>query len=228
MPTIIKYPNKTDYVFGKDTSIHLACKSDGNLKPSYYWYKENPREHVGSNENFTITIMNITNSGTYTCEVNNTFHGDTYKKAAIVKIKIINAADKSTPSTSGSGDNEEKGIYKTVIDIYIHYSHENGACIYYYRKEDNKSGEKTGSNMNPVESQKTTLGAQPTNSTQKTTGYGDVDLDDTDMNFKPTSNEETIAQLKQHNEEYLKKQKEDEDKEKDNPYVYKRFTIFLT
>lgn len=95
MPTIIKYPNKTEYVLGEDTSLHLTCKSDGNPKPSCYWYKENPKRQVSSNENLTITNMNITDNGTYTCETNNTVHGKTYQKAAIVKIRIINAGKSS-------------------------------------------------------------------------------------------------------------------------------------
>ncbi|CAG2199641.1 unnamed protein product [Mytilus edulis] len=122
IPTIINHPNKTEYVLGEDTSIHLACKSDGNPKPSYFWYKENPKQQVSLNENFTITNLNITDSGAYTCK----FH-------------------------------------------------------------------------------------------KKTTGYEDIDLDDTDMKFKILSDEETIAKVKQHNEEYLKKLKEDEEREKDNP-----------
>ncbi|XP_063446589.1 uncharacterized protein LOC134726122 [Mytilus trossulus] len=94
MPTIISYQNKTDYVLGEDTSIHLACKSDGNPKPSYFWYTENPKQQVSSFENFTLTNLNVTNSGTYTCKVNNTFHGDTYQKATFVNIKIINTEEK--------------------------------------------------------------------------------------------------------------------------------------
>ncbi|XP_052072185.1 uncharacterized protein LOC127710398 [Mytilus californianus] len=86
-----------------------------------------------------------------------------------------------------------------------------------FRKEDYKPVDKMESNMDQIESQKTTRGVPPTISTKKTTGYEDVDLDDTDMKFKPLSNEETIEKVKQHNEEYMKKQKEDEETEKDNP-----------
>lgn len=91
IPTIINYSNKTDYVLGKDKSIHLTCKNNGNPRISYYWYKENPKQQVSSNKNFTITNMNKTNIGIYTFVVNNTFYGNAYQKAAYVKIKIINA-----------------------------------------------------------------------------------------------------------------------------------------
>lgn len=86
-----------------------------------------------------------------------------------------------------------------------------------------------GLNMDQIESQIPKRGVPSTSSTKKSTGYEDVDLDDTDMKFKPVSKEETIAQVKQHNEEYLKKQKEDEDREKDNTYVYKRHaTVYFS
>ncbi|CAG2202041.1 unnamed protein product [Mytilus edulis] len=73
------------------------------------------------------------------------------------------------------------------------------------------------SNRDQIESQETTHTVPSTSSTKKTTGYEDVDLDDTDLKFKLLCNVETIAQVKQHNEEYFKKLKEDEDREKDNP-----------
>ncbi|CAC5406273.1 unnamed protein product [Mytilus coruscus] len=71
--------------------------------------------------------------------------------------------------------------------------------------------------MNLIESQKTASGEPSPNSTNKTSAYEDVDLDHTDVKVKSTSNKETPAEVKQHNEDYLKKQKEDEEKEKDNP-----------
>ncbi|CAC5420456.1 unnamed protein product [Mytilus coruscus] len=196
------YPNKTDYVLGEDTSIHFNCKSNGNPKPYYYWYKENPKEQVGLNENFTITNMNITNSGTYTCAANNSFHSETYQKAVNVKVKIIN---------------EVTGIVIVIVVLGVVI-----AVIYVlYRRnikiEDYKPVDNMESNTDQIEYQKAKRGVPSTNSTKKTTGYEDVDLDNTDMKFKPLSNEETIAKVKQDNDEYLKKQKEDEDKEKDNP-----------
>ncbi|CAC5399308.1 unnamed protein product [Mytilus coruscus] len=220
MPTIFKYPNKTDYVLGEATTIRLTCESDGNPKPSYYWYKENPKEHVGSNENFTITNMNITNSGTYTCAANNSFHGDTYQKTANVKVKIINEADKSTPSTSCSSGNKTKDIGIVIAIVAALLIVIVVLCLLYrrYCKKDNKPVDSTGSNMGQIESQKTTRDIPPTNSTKKTTGYEDIDFDNIDMKCKLLSNEETNAIVKQHmNDEYLEKQKEDEDKEKDNP-----------
>ncbi|OPL32844.1 hypothetical protein AM593_06187, partial [Mytilus galloprovincialis] len=83
-----------------------------------------------------------------------------------------------------------------------------------FREEEYKPVDRMELNMDQIE---TTQIVPSTSFTKKTTGYEDIDLDDTDMKFKLLSDEETIAKVKQHNEEYLKKQKEDEDREKDNP-----------
>ncbi|CAC5388060.1 unnamed protein product [Mytilus coruscus] len=95
MPTIIKYPNKTYYVVGEDTNIYLTCKSDGNPKPNYHWYKENHNERISTSENLTIVDMNKTNSGVYTCTVSNTFNGGTYTNSANVRVDIINKGNKA-------------------------------------------------------------------------------------------------------------------------------------
>ncbi|VDI38613.1 Hypothetical predicted protein [Mytilus galloprovincialis] len=87
-PTITKYPNEPYYVVGENTSILLTCNSDGNPKPNYQWYKDNML--INTNENLTITDMNITNSGIYICNVTNTFNGDTHRNAKDVHINIMN------------------------------------------------------------------------------------------------------------------------------------------
>ncbi|OPL33233.1 hypothetical protein AM593_06978, partial [Mytilus galloprovincialis] len=98
---------------------------------------------------------------------------------------------------------------KTIINI---------KCIELsFRKEEYKPVDRMESNTDQIESQEATQTVPSTSSTLKTTGYEDVDLDDTDMKFKLLCNVETIAQVKQHNEEYWKKLKEDEEREKDNP-----------
>lgn len=89
MPTIIKYPNKIYYVVGEDTTIYLTCKSNGNPKPYYQWYKEN-NELISTSESWIITDMNVTNSGVYTCTVSNTFNGDTHRNSKHVQIMILN------------------------------------------------------------------------------------------------------------------------------------------
>ncbi|XP_052072186.1 uncharacterized protein LOC127710399, partial [Mytilus californianus] len=90
MPTIITYPNKLYYVVGEDTCILLTCKSDGNPKPNYQWYKENHNEVINTTESWTITDLNVTNSEVYTCNVSNTFNGGTYTKSGKVRVNIIN------------------------------------------------------------------------------------------------------------------------------------------
>lgn len=89
MPTIILNRNKTDYVAGEDSSIDLICKSDGNPKPNFHWYKENMHEAISESENFTITDLNKSDSGIYTCNVSNTFNGVTYTNAVNVRINVM-------------------------------------------------------------------------------------------------------------------------------------------
>lgn len=88
-PTITKYPNKTYYVVGEDTSIQLTCKSDGNPQPDYYWYKENSDNPKSASENLTIKVMNKTDSGVYICDVNNTFNGGTYTRFTKMQVHVI-------------------------------------------------------------------------------------------------------------------------------------------
>lgn len=90
MPNITKYPNKDYYVVGLDTSIDLTCKSKGNPQPDYFWYKDNSVNVKSASENLTIMVMNKTDSGVYTCRVNNTFSGDTYRSSADVKVDVRN------------------------------------------------------------------------------------------------------------------------------------------
>lgn len=90
MPTITKYPNNSYYIENEATSINLTCKSNGNPKPNYQWYKENNNELISTSANWTITDINVTNSGAYTCNVSNTFNGKTHRNAKHVHINIMN------------------------------------------------------------------------------------------------------------------------------------------
>lgn len=88
MPNITKYPNKEYYVVGKDSSIHLTCKSDGNPQPEIFWYKENIQ--ITASENLTIKVMNKTDSGEYTCRVSNIVNGQLYTNSTTVKVDVRN------------------------------------------------------------------------------------------------------------------------------------------
>ncbi|CAG2199628.1 unnamed protein product [Mytilus edulis] len=102
MPTITRYPNNSYYIVDEATSINLTCKSNGNPKPNYQWYKENINEPVSTSANWTITDINVTNSGVYTCNVSNTFNGDTHRNAKQVQINIMNKDDIPTTQSSTS------------------------------------------------------------------------------------------------------------------------------
>ncbi|CAG2190564.1 unnamed protein product [Mytilus edulis] len=53
MPTVTKHPNKQIYSKCR-YSITLTCKSDGNPKPIYHWYKDNHDDNISTAENFTL------------------------------------------------------------------------------------------------------------------------------------------------------------------------------
>lgn len=90
MPTVTKHPNKQIYIVSVDTSITLTCKSDGNPKPIYHWYKDNHDDNISTAENFTLRNINTTDSGIYTCNVSNTINGLTYTDVASMEVNILN------------------------------------------------------------------------------------------------------------------------------------------
>lgn len=89
MPTIVKHPNKTEYLVGLDISIRLICTTDGNPKPYYLWYKDNQIEAISSMETFTIENVTTTNSGIYTCFVSNTFNDVIHTQRIQEHVRII-------------------------------------------------------------------------------------------------------------------------------------------
>lgn len=113
-PTIIKYPNKAYYVVGEDTSIHLTCRSDGNPKPTYQWYKETHNELISISTNFTITDVNVMNRGVYICNVTNTFNGETHTSTSSERVNII-----------------DKGKFRLrkILDVYIFVIMHN--CVFF-------------------------------------------------------------------------------------------------
>lgn len=87
-PTIDKYPNKTEYVVGSDASIKLTCSTDGNPKPNYAWYKQSSLQAIGTGEFFSITNLNETYGGVYTCSVSNTVKEVIHKDRVQVHVNI--------------------------------------------------------------------------------------------------------------------------------------------
>ncbi|CAC5420445.1 unnamed protein product [Mytilus coruscus] len=220
MPTIQLYPNKTDYVVGLYSSIDLICKSDGNPKPNYHWYKENHNMPISNSENFTITDMNKTDSGMYTCNVSNTFNGNTYNIATYVRVNIIYEADisttqsSSTGSSSGADDKKKKSIENTILYCFLAVV---GVvlitvitiCVYKRRNTsevhacEKKSKSLVGSSPKPV-------------AESRTGDYDDICLEE-DANKKPTiNNVHKVEDIREHNKEYLRKQEEDEQKKNES------------
>lgn len=68
-PTIIKDPNKIDYVLGLDNRIDLTCSTDGNPKSSYLWYKNNQFAAISTSNTFSIEGVTKRNEGIYTQNV---------------------------------------------------------------------------------------------------------------------------------------------------------------
>ncbi|CAC5367986.1 unnamed protein product [Mytilus coruscus] len=95
MPTIVKHPNKTDYLVGLDTRIDLTCTTDGNPEPSYLWYKDNQIETISTSETLTFTDVATTHSGIYTCVVSNTFNDVINTKRVQIHVCIIKEGNKT-------------------------------------------------------------------------------------------------------------------------------------
>ncbi|XP_071131772.1 uncharacterized protein [Mytilus edulis] len=229
MPTIQRYPNKTDYVVGEDSSIYFICKSDGNPKPNYQWYKKNNDKPIKDSENFTITDMNKTDSGIYTCNVSNTFNGDIYKKAVNVQINITEKADISTTQSSSIGsspgvDKKENksegnlghvaGIVGAVVAVIV-------VIIVIIACKRRKSKSPTFKNVS-----KSFDDSKPKPVTEPRTGdYDYIALEDDAPITKSSNNGLEVEDINKHNEEYLKKQEEEEKKKNESntppqPAVY--------
>ncbi|CAC5382733.1 unnamed protein product [Mytilus coruscus] len=205
MPNITKSPNKSYYIVGEDTSILLTCKSDGNPKPYYQWYKENDNELITTNESWNITDMNVTNSGVYTCKVSNTFNGDTYKSSTNMRINIINK-DLYTAI----------GIVSAVVIVIIIIF-----LIVMIARKKRKSKSPT-----PKNESKSFVDSKPKPVTESRTGnYDIIALQDDANKTQTVNNGFEVEDISKHNKEYLKKQEEEEKKKNESnalpqPAVY--------
>lgn len=225
MPNITKYPNKDYYVVGLDTRIDLTCKSKGNPQPDYFWYKDNSVNVKSASENLTIMVMNKTDSGVYTCRVNNTFSGDTYRSSADVKVDVRNEADTSTlPSSStgsSSGTDEKIGNPgKDLTPVYIGVSA--GVVVvllvllgcYLFkrnRKGKDESTENNGSTNNLMHySSKHGRESRPG-------GYDSVVLEGDAPVISSGKKGQNVEDVRKHNEEYMKNQTNEEKNESKSP-----------
>lgn len=232
MPTVTKHPNKQMYIVSVDTSITLTCKSDGNPKPIYHWYKDNHDDNISTAENFTLRNINTTDSGIYTCNVSNTINGLTYTDAASMEVNILNEADKtttestSTDSSSGANDINENssgnvgpiigGVFgaavSIIVIIVITY------CVYKRRKKISET---------ILQNESESLdGYESKAITESMTGnYDYIALEEDTNKTQTVDNGQEIEDIREHNQEYLKKQEEEEHKKNDSnslpkPAVY--------
>lgn len=93
MPTIVKHPNKGDYLEGLDTSITLNCITDGNPKPSYTWYKDNEIEAISTSHILTMTNLSTSNSGLYTCVVSNNINNIIHTERVQMQVSILKGGE---------------------------------------------------------------------------------------------------------------------------------------
>lgn len=89
MPTIVKHPNKTDYLVGFDTHITLSCTTNSNPKPKYLWYKDNEIEAISTRDILSITDITTNKSGVYACFVSNTFNGVRNTERVQLHVSIL-------------------------------------------------------------------------------------------------------------------------------------------
>ncbi|CAC5388059.1 unnamed protein product [Mytilus coruscus] len=119
MPTIVKHPNKTDYLVGLDTNISLKCTTDGSPKPSYLWYKGNQIEAISTSETLTIRDVTTTKSGIYTCIVSNTFNDVIYTKRVQMYVCITKEGNKTPVMKQSNSENTAVIVVGTVCGSII-------------------------------------------------------------------------------------------------------------
>ncbi|VDI77719.1 Hypothetical predicted protein [Mytilus galloprovincialis] len=232
IPTVTKHPDKQKYIVGEDTSLTLSCTSDGNPAPVYRWYKYNLDDNISTDENFTLSNINTTDKGLYTCNVSNTINGLTFTEVTTIEVNIMNEADKttteSTSTSRSSGANAINGnpswnvgsiiggvlgaAVSIIVIIVITY------CVY---KRRNKISETILQNES-----ESIDGYESKAITESMTGNYDYIALEEDTNKTQTVDKgQEIEDIREHNQEYLKKQEEEEHKKNDSnplpkPAVY--------
>ncbi|CAG2201843.1 MUSK [Mytilus edulis] len=230
-PTVTKHPNKQIYIVSADTSITLPCTSDGNPKPSYRWYKDSLDDKISIAANFTLRNINTTDRGIYTCNVSNTINGLTYTDVASIEVNIMNEADKtttestSTGSSSGANDINENSsgnigmssywwcsgaAVSIIMIIVITY------CVF-------KSRKKTSETLLQSESQSFDVFESKSNAESMTGNNDFIAMEKGTNKTQSVNNGHEV--VREHNEEYLRIQKEEEEKKNESnsslqPAVY--------
>ncbi|CAC5399958.1 unnamed protein product [Mytilus coruscus] len=87
-PVITVYPDELMYEIGE--LIKLQCKASGDPAPTYTWIKDSiSNETLTSNNTFVIQEANISDSGLYTCLVNNSINDIVYSAEGSKYIEIV-------------------------------------------------------------------------------------------------------------------------------------------
>ncbi|CAC5398258.1 unnamed protein product [Mytilus coruscus] len=87
-PLITVYPDELVYEIGD--FIQLQCKASGNPAPTYTWIKDSSsNETLTNNDTFVIQVANISDSGLYTCLVNNFINDTVYSAGGSKYIEIV-------------------------------------------------------------------------------------------------------------------------------------------
>ncbi|XP_063446590.1 uncharacterized protein LOC134726123 [Mytilus trossulus] len=219
LPSVTKHPDKQNYIVGEDSSITFSCTGDGNPKPIYHWYKDNHDDLISTAENFTLSNINISDRGLYTCNVSNTINGITYTEGATIEVNIMNEADKttteSTPTDSSSGANDINesssgnigpviggvlgAAVSIIVIIVITY------CVFKNRK-------KTSETLLQSESQTFDASESKPNADSMTGNYDFIAMEKDVNNTQAVNNGNEVDEIREHNEEYLRVQKEEEQK----------------
>ncbi|CAC5399957.1 unnamed protein product [Mytilus coruscus] len=87
-PLITVHPDELLYEIGE--LIELQCKASGNPAPNYKWIKDSSsNETLTNNNTFVIHEANISDSGLYTCLVNNFVNDIVYSAAGSKYVEIV-------------------------------------------------------------------------------------------------------------------------------------------
>ncbi|XP_071095887.1 cell adhesion molecule 2-like [Haliotis cracherodii] len=92
-------------------TVTLKCNADTNPPATFSWHKEGDDNSTTSGGEWTLSNLQIENSGTYTCMATNDVGGVTYNASRSLNINVV--ATTTTPSTTSSTSTQSPPPGKT-------------------------------------------------------------------------------------------------------------------